>query len=66
MARKRKGPARIRIATISVRHQNPDWGFMKELRCVRFTGFENGSTLITGTIPSKGKNKSHAHKEDPS
>jgi hypothetical protein len=40
---------------ISVR--DPVTGWMKDLKCVQFTAFENGSAMIVGTIPSKGKTK---------
>jgi hypothetical protein len=54
---KRKTPVRIKLPGESVWDQIPNWGFMKQLKCAKITAFENGSTLITGTIPSKGEAK---------
>jgi hypothetical protein len=56
VAKKLKAHARKKqLRVTSVSDPVPDW--MKGLKCVQFTAFENGSSMIVGTIPSKGKTK---------
>ena len=58
MAKKRKALARKKVSrVVSVGDPGPGWDFLKDLKCVQFTAFENGSAMIVGTIPSKGKTK---------
>jgi hypothetical protein len=52
----RKKPAKMFLPNVSVWDQI-GWGFMKSLHCAQFTGFENGSALITGMIRSKSKRR---------
>jgi hypothetical protein len=56
MNKKRRVSQRIKVSSASVRVQNTDLSFLKKLKCVQFTGFENGSVIATGTIP-KTKSK---------
>lgn len=54
MAKKSKG--KTKKLHVSVSDKLPEWDFLKKLKLVRTIGFDNGSVLITGTIP-RGKNK---------
>jgi len=56
MAKKRRALLQKKVSkVISVGDPGPGWDFLKDLKCVRFAAFENGSSMIVGTISSKGR-----------
>jgi hypothetical protein len=56
MAKKRKSTRTRKVSRVnSVGDPGPGWDFLKEMRCVQSTAFDNGSRFIIGTLPSKTK-----------